>query len=305
MRKVIYGLGLKFEEYLLSDEYKSEEVVAFIDKSKIRQGEVINGIQVLPPESIMDIEYDIILVTSDKYYQEIREDLINLGCNSSQITLLKLEKNKYSGELAYWKRVFREENGNFDNNNYKELFLNIACENNDVFLEDKVIADFGCGPRGSLAWTNVPKTKIGIDVLANKYMYYFGECMSNHGMIYLNSDEYRIPLPNNYVDVLSTINSLDHVAVLDNMVNEICRILKPGGLLLGSFNLNEPITQCEPQILTEQILNEKILCYFNILDKKIALKGKDDPYSELNNGKYVDKLGEDMPGEMWVKAVLK
>lgn len=305
MRKVIYGLGMKFEEYLLSNEYKSEEIVAFIDKSKIRQGEIINGIQVLPPESVKDIEYDIILVTSDKYYNEIKKELINLGCDSSQITLLEFEKNKYSGELAYWKQVYRAEKSNFDNSNYKELFLNIACENNDDFLKDKVIADFGCGPRGTLAWTNVPKVKIGIDVLANKYMYYFGACMSNHGMIYLNSDEYRIPLPNNYVDVLSTINSLDHVAVLDNMVEEIRRVLKPGGLLLGSFNLNEPITQCEPQVLTEQILNEKLLCYFNILDKKIAPKGKDNTYSELNKGNYVDKLDEGIPGEMWVKAVLK
>ncbi len=124
-------------------------------------------------------------------------------------------------------------------------------------------------------------------------------------MIYLNSDEYRIPLPDDYVDILSSINSLDHVSVLDNMVNEICRVLKPGGIFLGSFNLNEPATQCEPQTLNEEILYSKLLNRFDVQYIKIARKGDKDTYSEMKKGNYVEKLGNNEPGEMWVKAMLK
>lgn len=305
MKTVIYGVGLGFEEYLISVKNPLENVVALVDKSEKKQGMVIDGITVVSPEKINELEYDRILISSKLYFDEIRSELINQGCDKKKICKLMYDTDKYTGELSYWCCKYREEKGYFINSGYRDIFLGIANEKSDSFLDNKIIADFGCGPRGSLAWTDVPKVKIGVDVLANKYMYYFGECMINHGMIYLNSDEHKIPLPNNYVDVLSTINSLDHVAVLDNMVSEICRVLKPGGLLLGSFNLNEQATQCEPQTLTEQILNEKFLCKFNVLDKRIALKGKDNTYSELYKGNYVDRLEEDMPGEMWVKATLK
>lgn len=305
MRKIIYGLGMRFEEYLISSDYNIEDIVAFADKSKDKQGEIIDGIVVVSPEELTDIEYDVILVSSEKYYEDIKMELKKIGCDEKKIKMLEYKSTKYSGELAYWRGRYKSENGVFTNANYRDLFLGIACEENDSFLKDKIIADFGCGPRGSLVWTDAPKVKIGIDVLVNSYMRYFGECMSKHGMIYLNSDEYRIPLADNYVDVISTINSLDHVSVLDNMVEEICRVLKPGGLFLGSFNLNEPTTQCEPQTLTEDLLYEKLLCRFEILDKRIARKGEKDTYSEIRVGNLVDKLQEKEPGEMWVKATLK
>lgn len=305
MRKVIYGLGMSFEEYLISSNYDTTDIVAFADKQPEKKGKNIDGIKVISPEELVDFEYDYIMVTSEKYYDDIRIFLIDLGCDEKKIKLLKYKTDKYTGEMAYWQERFRTENGCFLNDGYKELFLGIANEKDDTFLKDKIVADFGCGPRGSLAWTNVPKVKIGIDVLVNSYMKRFGCCMTGHGMIYVNSDETNIPLPNDYVDVLCTINSLDHVSVIDNMVNELCRILKRGGLFLGCFNLNEPKTKCEPQTLTEELLESKLLDKFEVLDKKIAKKGSEDTYSEIKNGNLVDCLGDDEPGEMWIKAILK
>lgn len=47
------------------------------------------------------------------------------------------------------------------------------------------------------------------------------------------------------------------------MCNEMIRILKPGGILGGSFNMYEPASDCEPQTLTEAILEEHLLKYFD------------------------------------------
>ena len=305
MNNVIYGLGERFEEYLITVDDKLTDILALVDKDKEKHGKCIAGIKIISPIELTQIQYDSILISSEKYFDEIRTELISIGCDKSKIKKLEYKADKYSGELAYWRMQYRIENGYFKNNKYEDIFLGISGERDDEFLNDKIIADFGCGPRGSLAWTTKPRIKIGIDVLANVYMRYFGECMKTHGMIYLNSDEYRIPLPDSYVDIISTVNSLDHVAVLDNMVEELCRVLKPGGILLGSFNLNEPKTQCEPQTLTEDLLNKKLLNRFDILAKKIALKGKKDTYSELMSGNCVERLMPNEVGEMWIKARLK
>lgn len=305
MKKIIYGLGFCFEEYLVSTDDCMDDVVALVDKDESKQGKSIKGIRVLAPKQLLTVDFDNILISSKEYFEEIKAELMELGISGGKICPLEYKTDKYSGELAYWRNRFNIENRSFMNKGYRDLFLAISEEKNDEFMKEKVVADFGCGPRGSLAWTNLPKVKIGIDILANEYMRFFGDCLAEHGMIYLSSDEYRIPLPSNYVDVLSTINSLDHVAVLDNMVNEICRVLKPGGLFLGSFNLNEPKTQCEPQTLTEELLDQKLLCRFEIISRKIAKKGVEDTYSEIRMDHLVDHLSENEPGEMWVKAILK
>ena len=83
------------------------------------------------------------------------------------------------------------------------------------------------------------------------------------------------------------MNSLDHVNNLDKMAGELLRILKPGGHLLGSFNLNEPSTECEPQTLTEEILNEKLLRHFKVEIRKII--NRDDIGKEILNVRAVKR----------------
>ena len=91
---------------------------------------------------------------------------------------------KCEHELNYWQGRFKADNGNFGNTHYRKLMLAIAQESDDNFLKGKIVADFGCGPRGSLAWTDSPSRRIGIDVLVPIYLDFFGECMLGHGMDY-------------------------------------------------------------------------------------------------------------------------
>lgn len=182
--------------------------------------------------------------------------------------------DKTSSELMFWKREYEREGGKFENSWYRKNMLAMAGESTDAFLTGKIVADFGCGPRGSLEWATSAKERIGIDVLADAYMKTFD--FSSQAMRYINSTEDAIPLPSNYVDVLYTVNAIDHVDNFDLMCTELIRILKPGGDFVGSFNLHEPATPCEPQTLDEEIIRKHLLSYFNIKNYRIAPKGPEE-----------------------------
>ena len=210
--------------------------------------------------------------------------------------------NKYATELGYWKKNYLKEGNNFENNFYEKIFLNLAQEKDDSFLTNKVVADFGCGPRGSLKWIKSTKTKIGIDVLADHYLNLFGNNMLTHEMLYLKSTENIIPLPPEYVDVMFTLNALDHVDNLPVMCNEIIRVLKPGGVFYGSFNLEEKATSAEPQQLTEKIIKKYLLDKLEVVTYRITNKGpQGNPFKYLYENKPHYDIGEE--GVLWVKAV--
>lgn len=304
MKKVIiFGTGMRMYEYMIRKAFDNMEIVAFCDNDRSKYMQKINGINIILPQDIGKYEFDEIYVASDLYYSEIREQLINeCGIDGKIVKRVCVENDKYDGEMSYWKAQY-EING-FDNSVYEEKILGIWGEENDRCFLDKVVVDFGCGPQGSLVWTDAPKVKIGVDVLATKYFEAFPEELQNHNMIYVQSSEDVIPLPSEYADYLITINSLDHVYNLDVIANEINRILKQGGTLLGSFNLNEPETECEPQKLTVSKLDKYLLNKFDIVECKLNIKGE-----QTNN--YIKDLNEietiigDGEGILWIKAVKK
>lgn len=303
---IIFGTGMRMKEYKERGCFDNYEIVAFCDNNPALTGTSIYDVEIISPDLIDQIDYDNILIASDKYYNEIKKQLINnLGIAEEKIKRVKTQPDKYAGELAYWKAVFNNNHQHFKNQHYKQMMLDIACETNDMFWKDKVVVDFGCGPCGSLAWTDTPAVKIGIDVLSSVYMDNFGEELASHNMIYVTSSEKRIPLPSNYADCLLTINSLDHVDSLNSMSNELNRILKPGGVLLGSFNLNEPVTECEPQTLTEKILKETLLVQFDICSYRLAYKGEPDAFSDMRNKKYISEIESGKSAVLWLKAVKK
>jgi SAM-dependent methyltransferase len=162
---------------------------------------------------------------------------------------------KYQEEIGFW-REYRDQNGGtIPNEHYERTMVGMSGGNAD-FLAGKIVADFDCGPAGSLNWARAARLRIGIDALADHYAE-FG--IASHPMVYVVSSERRIPLPSNYVDVMFTMNAMDHVAHFPAMCKEIVRILAPGGLLIASVNLDEPPTFSEPQTLTEQSVRRFLL----------------------------------------------
>jgi len=209
--------------------------------------------------------------------------------------------NKYTSELNFWRSRLEIDKGQFKNGHFERLMLAMAEKSSDDFLKRKIIADFGCGPRGSLVWASSAFLRIGIDVLADHYADEFKDNITSHGMIYLKSTEYVIPLPSNFIDIMFTLNALDHVDNFSHMCNEIIRVLKPHGEFIGSFNLEEPASFCEPQQLSERIINENLLNKLKIQSYRITKKGpKGNLYSSFFEGNLSYKSGQE--GLLWVRA---
>jgi SAM-dependent methyltransferase len=209
--------------------------------------------------------------------------------------------SKHGSELAYWKD-YLDRTGYADRNDYFQRYLlAIAGEPDGGFVAGKVVADFGCGPLGSLGWATSAAVRIGIDVLADQYLDQFQDFMLKHDMIYLKSTEKVIPLPSGLVDVMFTLNALDHVQDLEAMCRELRRVLKPGGLLIGSFNLEEPATPCEPQTLNEELLQQHLLRHFKSESYRTARKGLgDDPYGPMMRSEGNYARGEE--GYLWFRG---
>jgi ubiquinone/menaquinone biosynthesis C-methylase UbiE len=209
--------------------------------------------------------------------------------------------NKYDGELAFWQSRFEIDNGQFTNAHYRHLMLAMAEEDDDKFVEGKIVADFGCGPRGSLTWATSAQLRIGIYVLADRYADEFFSNIISHRMIYLKSTEKAIPLPSDFVDIMFTINAIDHVENFPIMCNEILRVLKPGGKFIGSFNLEEPASLMEPQKLSEKVIQDNLLNQLEVQSYRITEKGPaDDPYAPFFSGSLFYR--PDREGYLWVKA---
>lgn len=205
-------------------------------------------------------------------------------------------------ELSYWRKCYKREGNTFSNDFYAKLMLSIANESSDLFLKDKIVADFGCGPRGSLVWANSAALRIGIDVLALSYMQNFPGELAKHGMLYVACTESHIPIPDKFCDVVYSVNSLDHVQNLLPICNELRRILKPGGLLIGSFNLNHAPQPAEPQTLNESILKETLFRDFEIQHWWLSAPGEGkDAYQPLYSRELVDPGTKE--AYLWARAV--
>ena len=97
--------------------------------------------------------------------------------------------NKGTVELSYWRSRLEVDQGVFSNSYFKVRMLAMAEESTEDFVNSKFIADFGCGPRGSLVWAQSAALRIGIDVLADSYADAFKDNIVSHGMVYLVSPE--------------------------------------------------------------------------------------------------------------------
>jgi len=209
---------------------------------------------------------------------------------------------KYDAELSFWRSRLKIDNGRIKNYDYEQLMLAMAGETTDDFLKGKIIADFGCGPLGTLAWADSALLRIGIDVLADRYADEFKDNITSHGMIYLKSTEKVIPLPSGFVDIMFTRNAMDHVDNFSIMCNEIVRVLKPGGEFIGCFNLEEPPSPCEPQQLNEKVIKENLLSKLEVQSYRITEKGpKENQYAPFFiNGSLSYRPGQE--GFLWVRA---
>ncbi len=181
--------------------------------------------------------------------------------NKTSFTLLKSMNVKERIEFIYW-WIKKIEEKKLNNNHY-EPFYTDYFELPKSFYTNKVIMDIGCGPRGSLEWADNTKERYGLDPLANKYLKLGAD---QHAMKYVEGVSENIPFDDNYFDVITSFNSLDHVEDANKSILEIKRVLKPGGLFLLIVDIHEQATLTEPSAFSWNII-EQFKQGFNILSE--------------------------------------
>lgn len=96
-------------------------------------------------------------------------------------------------------------------------------------LEGKRVLEVGCGPMGVI-YFSPGATRVGIDPLAREYMQSFN--FSTRGVHLMASMGEHLPLASNSFDVVVIGNVLDHVNEPSLTLDEIHRVLKPGGRII-------------------------------------------------------------------------
>jgi SAM-dependent methyltransferase len=84
---------------------------------------------------------------------------------------------------------------------------------------------------------------VGLDPLVAGYRE-FG--IDDHAMEYVEGRSEDMPFPDASFDVITSINSLDHVDDLDRTLAEVTRVLVPGGELLVLVHIHRRPTIAEP-----------------------------------------------------------
>lgn len=87
-RIIIFGLGQKFRynKKKYASFFETLNIVAYLDNNRDMWGNELEGIPVLPPESVRELSYDrIVLMTV--YVKDMRQQLLNLGVSSDKIML--------------------------------------------------------------------------------------------------------------------------------------------------------------------------------------------------------------------------
>lgn len=152
-------------------------------------------------------------------------------------------------ELAYWRFKKRKE-GTLTHHHYEAFFTDHFGLSRD-FYQGKRVLDLGCGPRGSLEWATMTAERIGLDPLVHEYQT-LG--ITAHQMQYIAASSEAIPFPDQYFDLVSSFNSLDHVADLAGTIQEIKRVLKPNGYFLLLTDVGHPPTITEPLSFSWEII---------------------------------------------------
>lgn len=148
---------------------------------------------------------------------------------------------KYIHEYMYWrKRV--DEGGPLPNGQYESQFTTMFDVDKE-FYTDKKVLDLGCGPCGSLEWADNTAQRVGLDPIAEAYAFLHE---TPQAMEYTPDFAESISFEDNHFDILTSINSLDHVDDGPKVIEEMKRVVKPGGHIFIAVEVSKEKKLCEP-----------------------------------------------------------
>lgn len=127
------------------------------------------------------------------------------------------------------------------------------------YRKDLVVLDIGCGFNGKFLgkMTSLLKKGYGVDISINKRVN--GKKIE---LIALNVEK-PLPFDDNYFDVVTSLANIEHLDVPEYSIQEVYRVLKPGGVLI----LTTPSTYAKP-ILEFMALRLHLVSVTEIMDHK-------------------------------------
>jgi SAM-dependent methyltransferase len=206
---------------------------------------------------------------------------------------------KLRNELDFWQARRRSGEALEVGVPFYEWMFTTQFELDPSFYGGKRLLDIGCGPRGSLEWAAQAAERVGLDPLADRY----AELRSRpHAMTYVTGAAERIPFPDGHFDVVSTINSLDHVDDLDRALAEIRRVVAPGGRWLVLVDVEHGPTETEPQRIGWDLV-ERLTAEWEPVRRRDYERPSGNLYDNLRAGMPYDH-GDPRPRPAVVSAVL-
>ncbi|MCC6321452.1 MAG: class I SAM-dependent methyltransferase [Phycisphaerales bacterium] len=187
--------------------------------------------------------------------------------------VLEIEKEdrfKYTSELAYWRYLVKEGGsqrdfgnpfevvfGTWQRNRLKKLadFLGVPHEGAggiDEWCESRSVIELGAGPYPAIgAARRGWKRAIAVDPISRGYIEegLVPECCAR--IVFVEAKGEQVPLPSAYADLVVIENCLDHVTDPLEVIREMNRLLKPGGLVWFFVDLSNHIDQMHPHAMNE------------------------------------------------------
>jgi ubiquinone/menaquinone biosynthesis C-methylase UbiE len=142
---------------------------------------------------------------------------------------------------------------------YSAQLYNLVATGADIKGED--ILEVGCGRGGGLSYINrylSPKSATGVD-LNKKAIEFCKKHHSNENIKFLQANAQNLRFQDNSFDVVINVESSHRYSQMDKFLDEVYRVLKPGGVFLfADFR-----TQFELEKLDIQLKNSNFIRLMN------------------------------------------
>jgi ubiquinone/menaquinone biosynthesis C-methylase UbiE len=127
--------------------------------------------------------------------------------------------------------------------------------------------------------------RVGLDPLADDYRE-LG--INSHPMEYVAASAEAMPFDEASFDVITSLNSLDHVDDMDRTIAEIKRVLRPRGHLVLVVEVGHEPTWSEPQTISWEVC-ERFEPELEVVQVHEYERSGDDIYADAWTGRAYDR----------------
>lgn len=125
---------------------------------------------------------------------------------------------------------------------------------------DSIILDIGCGPYDSIS--AIQGKHIFLDDIMDAYV---DKLSATHDGLRVCARTELMPFSDRSIDVVYSINMIDHVDDMPETMAEVHRVLKPGGkVYMQTYYNSHPLLETEPGVFDRFFLDMYIRPYFDI-----------------------------------------